>query len=654
MIKRILVALLLLSPVAVADSLPPLQLYCAGAKVGTKFKWNIIGATCAASGTVTGAYDVTAGGSFTGLTGVSAPLGGLGTLVSPLTCATCVVTTADVTFTTGAARTISVAAAGAAHAGYALTIAAGAGTETGDRAGGSLYLRAGAHANAGANGTLYLGDANTLIVNVGTDLTFPDTRDTTIAPANHGSTGVGAGLNIASGACNGSCPGGAFNITGGAGSTNGANVALAGGQGLGGTGGNITANGGAGTTTNGLVQFATANTLELDLAYGASAAPTVKIGQTAVTTTTMAGTVALPTTLTIGGSATIGDLPYWSAAGTVSRLAGGAAGTLLKGNGAGVAPSYTTSTFADAYTTGDILHATGANTVGILADVAVGQVHVSGGVGAISSYTGSPLLYTNSIGVGTGHAAAGVTLENTTAATNVMEQHSPALELSGETWNGAVTKKNSWWIQNRPYTGNTPGNLFFSQNDYAGGTTTYDVMRIQRTGITQTYVVGVNTSLVLAGGNSATGITVNANGLTSANILAATDHAGTIGGVANRFIRAPYVMGTAIATTDVALGAGWAASGNAPSAVTGDDSAGTMTWTNGTVGAGLTVTLTFKATWGTSAVPFCTMKTASTTDTVPGNWDQTAVSATATTWTYDRAPTTGATWKVAYVCHFGR
>ena len=617
MIKRILVALLLLSSTAAADTLPPLQLYCAGSKVGTKFKWNVVGATCAASGTVTGAYDVTTAGG--GLTGVSSPLGGLGTLVSPLTCATCATTAADLTFTTGAARIIKLGQS--ATTGWSFSVLGSDAADTGDLVGGSLTVKAG---RGSIHGTGAGGQAGGVGYFEGGD----------------GGTGPGAAAYFRGG--KGGSPGmGSLGVmgagghsyfyggdAGGAGNSNGGNAYLDGG---------LLANAGA----------------PGQVSIGATQALVLSIGRAASTTTGL-GIWALPTTLTIGGSATIGDMPYWSAAGTVSRLAGGAAGTRLKGNGAGVAPSYTTSTFVDAYTTGDILHATGANTVGVLADVAVGQVHVSGGVGAISSYTGSPLLYTNSIGVGTGHAGAGVTLENTTAATNVMEQHSPALELSGETWNGAVTKKNSWWIQNRPYTGNTPGNLFFSQNDYAGGTTAYDVMRIQRSGVAYTYVVGVNTSLILAGGNSATGITVNTNGLTSPNILAATDHAGTIGGVANRFIRAPYVMGTAIATTDVALGAGWAASGNAPSAVTGDDSAGTMTWTNGTVGAGLTVTLTFKATWGTSAVPFCTMKTASTTDTVPGNWDQTAVSATATTWTYDRAPTTGATWKVAYVCHFGR
>lgn len=104
----VLLASLLLPSKTSGDTMPPLQVQNTGVNMTLRFKLNFVGFTMADD---PGNYrtNVTLP-AFAGLTGVSAPLTGLGTALSPLACPTCVTSvsgTAPISSTGGTTPTIS-------------------------------------------------------------------------------------------------------------------------------------------------------------------------------------------------------------------------------------------------------------------------------------------------------------------------------------------------------------------------------------------------------------------------------------------------------------------------------------------------------------------------------------------------------------------
>jgi len=127
-------------------------------------------------------------------------------------------------------------------------------------------------------------------------------------------------------------------------------------------------------------------------------------------------------------SYTTGDLPYASAATTISKLADAATGNALISGGVGVAPSYgkiglTThvsgtlgptngGTGFASYTTGDLLYANSGTSLARLNDVAVGQVLISGGVATAPSWSADPRVATLKLGANLGLSSAAPTISS--------------------------------------------------------------------------------------------------------------------------------------------------------------------------------------------------------------------------------------------------
>lgn len=144
----------------------------------------------------------------------------------------------------------------------------------------------------------------------------------------------------------------------------------------------------------------------------------------------------------------VGDIPYASAATTISKLADVAAGSYLRSGGVTTAPLWSTLTLPNAATAGDLIVATGTNAIGSIVDVAVGQVLVSGGVGVVPAFSGAPtgltslsagtLTATTSATVGSGGTAltrAKVLIQgiNPTASTAAIGVNAVVVSISGFT-----------------------------------------------------------------------------------------------------------------------------------------------------------------------------------------------------------------------------
>lgn len=127
-------------------------------------------------------------------------------------------------------------------------------------------------------------------------------------------------------------------------------------------------------------------------------------------------------------SYTTGDLPYASAATTISKLADAATGNALISGGVGVAPAYgkigltthvsgtlgTTNggTGFAAYAVGDLLYANSTTSLARLADVAVGQVLVSGGANTAPAYSANPRVSTLLLGTNLALSSAAPTISS--------------------------------------------------------------------------------------------------------------------------------------------------------------------------------------------------------------------------------------------------
>lgn len=83
--------------------------------------------------------------------------------------------------------------------------------------------------------------------------------------------------------------------------------------------------------------------------------------------------------ITFPNSATIGDIPYASAANTYTNLAAAAAGKVLRAAGAGVAPAYSTFTIPDTFVRGDLIRASAANVLSAIAINTAGKFLRSNG-----------------------------------------------------------------------------------------------------------------------------------------------------------------------------------------------------------------------------------------------------------------------------------
>lgn len=144
----------------------------------------------------------------------------------------------------------------------------------------------------------------------------------------------------------------------------------------------------------------------------------------------------------------IGDIPYASAATTISKLAAVAAGSYLRSGGVTTAPVWSTATLPNTVVAGDLLTATATNVVGPITGVAVGQVLVSGGVGVVPAWSGAPtgltslsagtLTGTTSVTTGSGGTAITRTKVliqgiNPTASAASVGVNSVAVSISGFT-----------------------------------------------------------------------------------------------------------------------------------------------------------------------------------------------------------------------------
>lgn len=90
----------------------------------------------------------------------------------------------------------------------------------------------------------------------------------------------------------------------------------------------------------------------------------------------------------------VGDIPYASAATTISKLVSVAAGSYLRSGGVTTAPVWSTVTLPNSAVTGDLLSVSAANVYANITAVAAGQVLASAGTGTLPAYTAAPSLTT--------------------------------------------------------------------------------------------------------------------------------------------------------------------------------------------------------------------------------------------------------------------
>lgn len=126
-----------------------------------------------------------------------------------------------------------------------------------------------------------------------------------------------------------------------------------------------------------------------DLLYADTTTTLAKLADVSVGSYLRSGGVAtapLWSTVKVPNTATAGDLWHASAADTVTGLAVGAAGKVVRSTGS--LPAYSTFTTADTYATGTIPHASSTNTLTALAIGSAGQVvRSTGTLPAYSTFT---------------------------------------------------------------------------------------------------------------------------------------------------------------------------------------------------------------------------------------------------------------------------